>query len=194
MPPSQSDSRKRSPVPSQATDAGKMRRLLGGDAILHHAHAGVSRHPHLPVRPMLRGQPLDEVVAVPAVLRAEHVDVALGTANAARIGIDDGITVMAPVGGIGRLELGQPRHRSRWDAHRLPLMVLLLPLAEIAPIHDRRHVQRAHGAEDVGVDRRAVAQLHRNVLLAQDARLGDIDALIQIGRESEGGDVGGLAL
>ncbi len=45
-------------------DRGQVRRLRHGRGELQPPAKGATDHPHLAVRPLLRGQPLDRVVAV----------------------------------------------------------------------------------------------------------------------------------
>ena len=115
-------------------DAGKVRRLLGGDPPLGHGHARVPAHADLAVAPVLGCEPLDEVIAVPTVLGAEHVHVALGMADAAGVHVGDGIALPAPVSRVGGLELGHPGNRSRRDPDDLPFVkAVARTFAEITP-------------------------------------------------------------
>jgi len=95
--------------------------------------------------------------------------------------------MVAPISWIGRLKFRHARHRSRRNTHRLPLVILLLPLAEVTPIHDSRNVCCAYGTEHVGVDGGAIPKLNRHVLLAQDSRSGNVGLRIQLGAEAECG-------
>ena len=67
-----------------------------GDAPLDDREVGDSGHAHFAVAPRLLRRPLDEVVAVLALLLAEDNEVALGHPGAARVGIDDGIPTLGP--------------------------------------------------------------------------------------------------
>ena len=172
-------------------EAGEMRRALGGDAPVSHAHAGVADHRGATVAPLLSGNPLDEVIAVLSVLRTPQVDVALGVAHAARIDVSDGIAVMAPVTGIGRLELGVLRNGFGRHAHELPRVHALgRVLTKRGKDADDRYLLGGVGRTvDVGVNRGAVAQDTGDVALAHDARdIGHVGMRIVFGAETHGSD------
>src|SRR5699024_213865 len=87
-------------------DAGQVRGLHGGDAPLVHGNAGVAGHTYLAVAPVLHGQPLHEVVAVLPVLVSKHMYVALGVAGPPHVHVGHRVALVAPVHGVGALELG----------------------------------------------------------------------------------------
>ncbi len=170
-------------------DALQVGRALGRDAPLVHGDAGVAGHAHVAVAPGLGAQPLDEVVAVLAVLMGEHVDVALGVAGAAHVDVGDGVALVAPVERVGGLELGGLGHGHGRHAHDLPLAHAVAgALAEPRPGDDRGNlgtlddvavlVQVAR-AEDVGVDLAAVTHDDFLVLHADDAGGHLVDALVE---------------
>ena len=116
-----------------------MRRLHGSDAPLMHGHAGVSAHTDLAVAPPLTGDPLDEVIAVLAVLMCEHMHVALGMTGAADVDVGDRITLVAPVQRVRGLEFGKAGYCVRRHAHDLPLAhAFARTFAEPGPGNDDR--------------------------------------------------------
>ena len=156
-----------------------------------HADTGVADHRGATVAPLLSGNPLNEVVAVLSVLRTPQVDVALGVAHAARIDVGDGVAVVAPVAGIGRLKLGILRHGFGRHAHKLPrIHTLGRVLAKRGEDADDRHFLGGVGRTvDVGVDRGTVAQDASHVTLAHDTRdIGHIGMRVVLGTEAHGGD------
>ena len=83
---------------------------FGSNEPLRETQVRRTAHGHLAVAPRLTGHPLHEVGAVLALLCAQHGAVALRTADAARIGIDNGIAVGAPEVGVWSLKLLQATH------------------------------------------------------------------------------------
>jgi hypothetical protein len=150
---------------------------------LGHAQRRVAEHGHFAVAPHLLGQPLDHVGSVLAILGAPGLQVPLGVARAARVSVDDGVTVLAPVGRVRSLEFGHLRDRVRRDAVDVPVLVgtVARPLPIPAPCQNRREVRdplRPVGAVDVEIDLRPVPQHDGNILIDADAVL-DIGARIQ---------------
>ena len=102
-------------------------------------------------------------------------------AGAADVDVGNGVTLMAPVSGVGRLELSQLGNSSRRNAHQLPFAHAVTgALAEPRPRNDDRDLLGAvGGTEDVAVDLAAVTQNDFQILLADDAGSGLIRALIE---------------
>ena len=122
------------------------------------------------IAPGLGRGPLDEVVAVAALLGAKLHEVTARVAHAARIDIGNRVAVAAPVAGVGRLELGHVRDGLGRHAHDLPLgLAIERALAVERPGDDQRHHGAVVGTVDVNVDDHAVAHLDRLVLHADDA-------------------------
>ena len=167
-------------------DALQVRRLHGSDAPLMHGDAGVAAHTDIAVAPPLLAEPLDEVVAVLAVLVGEHVDIALAVAGAADVDVGYGVALIAPVQRIGGLKLRQLRHGVGRNAHDLPLAHAFAgTLAEPAPGDDGGILLAGvRRTEDVAVDGDAVAHLDGDILVAHDAGRGLVSALVEGGAEA----------
>lgn len=158
-------------------DARQMRRLLRGDMPLADRKRRRSRHGDLAVAPALPRGPLDEIVAVLAILDPELVLVAVGITDASNVDVDDGVTVAAPIRGVGRLELRHLRYGALGNARRVPHVlaraVFVRPLSVVRPREDRgnaRVLTAVGGAEDIAIQLRPVAHLNRDVLLADNTR------------------------
>src|SRR4051812_34601237 len=87
-------------------DCGQPGWAQGCHVPLDRGQIGYSGHPDPPVTPGLPPQPLDEIAAVLGLASATVAQLALRVPAAARIGVDDRIAVLTPIGWIGRLETG----------------------------------------------------------------------------------------
>ena len=146
-----------------------MRRTGCGDAPMSHAHARVADHGRLAVAPFLRGNPLDEVIAILRVLAAPQIHVALGVAHAARIDVRDCVALAAPIAGVGSLELGVLGNRFRRHAHKLPRVHALGGVLAKRREHanDRNFLRGVRRTINVGVNRGAVTQHACLIALAE---------------------------
>lgn len=170
-------------------DRRQVRRLFGRGEPLGDREVGRATHGDLARAPVLDAEPLDEVVAVAPLLPVPYDAVALAVGDAPDVRVADRVALRAPVRGVRALELLQarddpvvePDHAE--DAHHAGGRALALPVR--APRHDDRHPLCAGGTEYIDVDRDAVAQCDRHVLVEHDVegerleRRGDLKARLQ---------------
>ena len=164
------------------SNAGQMGGLLCRYPPLTHRECRAAEETDLAVAPLPRCQPLDRVIAVAAVLRTKHLDVALGVAHAAGIIVHDGVALVAPILRVWALELGVVRVRPIRYAGRLPgdlQVISARALSVEAPGDDNGHVRLALGSVDVAVGDHPVTHGHCHILLADDSGCNLVDPLVQ---------------
>jgi len=153
-------------------DRGQVRGLLGCGEPLGYGQVGSAAHADLAGAPLLLGEPLDEVVAVAALLAVPQDAVAVGVGHAADVGVADRVSLGTPVRRVGAFEFLQARDQlvvqpdDGEDAEHAGRGALALAVG--APRHDDGNLLRPCGTEDVDVDGDAVAQGDRRVLLEHD--------------------------
>ena len=156
---------------------------FGSNEPLRETQVRRAAHGHLAVAPRLTGHPLHEVGAVLALLCAQHGAVALRTADAARIGIDNGIAVGAPEVGVWSLKLLQATHALLIESQQPEEVLKAVGIARIlavgAPGDDGG--QRLVGVGwqiHIRQNLHPVAQRHLQVLLEYDVVLQRVEYLI----------------
>jgi magnesium transporter len=109
---------------------------------------------------------------IAALLAVPQHAVALGVDGAPGVGVADRVALLAPVRRVRGLELGQPGHdfvvQADQAEHAHHAGRGALAFAVRAPGDEHRHRLGAGRPEHVDVDRHAVAQGHRHVLLEHD--------------------------
>src|SRR3954467_6581169 len=86
-----------------------------GDVPLQRGQIGHSGHADPAVAPGLPSQPRDEIATVLGLAPATVPKLAFGVPAPARVGIDNRIAVLTPIGGIGSLETGVTGDPARGD-------------------------------------------------------------------------------
>ena len=153
-------------------DGGEVRRLFGSGKPLRYREIGGSTHPDLSAAPLLLCEPLDEIVAIAAILSVPQQAVAFAVHHPTDIRIADRVALSAPVRRVCALELFQTRDDPVGQApqgeYTHHAQGGSLAFAVRTPRHDDRHLLCPDRTEHVGVDRHAVTQLDRDILLEND--------------------------
>jgi len=156
-------------------EAFQMRRLRDGSGVLAPAPVGVADHAHAARAPGLRRDPLDEVVAVGALVLVEPPPLALRAARAAPL--RDHVHVA-----LGHVE----RRGARFD-RMAPLRGFSLDFLQIGRQRQQRRVA-ALGLRQVDVHREPNAVAHRDVDILDDPDPGCGGRRLHQGFGVEGGD------
>lgn len=151
---------------------GELRRLFGGGELLRDREIGGSTHRDLSGAPLPLGEPLDEVIAIAAILAIPQHAVAVGVHHTTDIRIADRVAVSAPVGEVRALKLFKTRDdpvgQAHQNKHTHHAQEGSLAFAVRGPGHDDGHRLCPDRTEHVDVDRHAVTQLDGDVLLEDD--------------------------
>ena len=146
--------------------------LLGGDSPLGHRNAAVAGERAPSVAPLLLSRPLDEVVAVSALLGAELDKIPLGMSDASGVHIGNRVSPSAPVAGVRALEFRHIRNGLRRNPHDLPLALPVKgPFSVEGPGNQQGISAGRFRFVDIHVDGDSVPHFDRNVLHADDALL-----------------------
>src|SRR4051794_40355027 len=86
-----------------------------GHVPLDRSQVGHPGHADPAVTPALPSQPRNEIAAILGLASAAVTKLAFRVPAAARIGVDDRVAVLTPIGGIGRLETGVTGDPARSD-------------------------------------------------------------------------------
>jgi hypothetical protein len=140
-------------------DAPEVRRLRAGGLILAPAEVGIADHADIAVAPRLRRDPLDEIVAVGALLLVEPLPLAFGEAAAAAL--CDHVHVA-----LGDVERGRARLDGVAPVRRLALVVVRVGRAR----QQRRIAAVLLRRVDIGGKANAVAHGDADVLFEPHAR------------------------
>jgi len=153
-------------------DRRQVRRALGCGEPLRNRQIRGPAHRNLARAPVLLGQPLDQVMAILALLAVPHDAVTAGFADAAGISVADRVALRAPVRRVGTLKLLQTGHDAVVQANQVEDAGHAgrgaLTLAVRAPRDDHRDLFSPDRAEDVNIDRHPVPEPHRDVLVQND--------------------------
>jgi hypothetical protein len=129
-------------------------------------------HAHPAVAPRLSAGPLDEVVHVVDLLLTHPGEVALRPPASTHVRIDDDVAVAAPVDRVGRFESRVLVEVGVMDARVAHGVVADIPVLAIrAPGDEGRVGAGPVRTKHVGVDLRAVAHVHRDVVFDDHARV-----------------------
>ena len=149
-----------------------------GHVPLDRGQIGHSGHADPAVTPGLPSQPRDEIAAVLGLALATVTKFAFRIPAAARIGVDDRIAVLTPIGGIGCLETGVTGDPARSDIGFRPYQAFRRVVFSVGTPSEKdwqtNFIMRAVRAVDVHEYTRTVAQRHGYVAFDVEAVLTNL--------------------